>query len=234
MKFIDLTGQRFGRLTAVSRAANKGNATMWLCRCDCGNEKAISAHHLSSGVTQSCGCKRRGIDGYLREHSLPDTAKRLLLLWRGMKRRCYDSKTQYYAIYGGRGISVCDEWKDNFQAFYEWSMANGYKEEILPNGRNKWMIDRINNDGNYEPSNCRWVDIQIQANNKRSNHLLDFNGKIQTITKWSKETGLSTQVIKHRIEKLGWSIEKALTTPPDANRNRHRKTDRDKQCASSK
>lgn len=206
-KFIDLTGQRFGRFTVMERGNSKNNEVMWLCRCDCGNEKFVEGHHLKDGTSKSCGCinKER-----FETHGKSNT--RLFRIWTGMKQRCYNCKTQYYKIYGGHGIEVCEEWRNDFQTFYDWAMANGYSENL--------SIDRIDSDGNYEPLNCRWVTNVEQANNKRSNYLLELNGKIQTITKWSKEFGISTQTIKHRIKKLGWSVEKAITVSPNSNGNR--------------
>lgn len=129
---------------------------------------------------------------------------RLRPVWRGMKNRCYNSKAPKYKYYGGRGITVCAEWKDNFQAFYEWSLANGYEEGLT--------LDRENVDGNYEPSNCRWVTVNVQNGNKRNNRLLEYQGVTKSIPEWSAITGIPTTIIYGRIHYHGWTVERALTT----------------------
>jgi len=155
MRKIDRTGQRYGRLIVIGEAEKlPGNKnTRWLCRCDCGNTTKVFTSHLASGAIISCGCygaERRTKHG-LRRH-------RLYNIWDNMKRRCSNPQTTPYDWYGGRGIMVCQEWQENFQAFYDWAMANGYEEGL--------EIDRINNDGNYEPGNCRWVTHQTNCQNR--------------------------------------------------------------------
>ena len=124
-------------------------------------------------------------------------------VWCAAKARCNNPKNKNYKHYGGRGIKVCDEWENSFQAFYEWAMANGYKEGL--------SIDRIDNDGNYEPANCRWVTQEEQCNNRRTSHKLTYEGETHTITEWSKITGIKRKIISQRVNNLGWSIERALT-----------------------
>ena len=121
-----------------------------------------------------------------------------------MKARCYNPHNGFYHRYGGRGITVCDEWKNNFSAFRKWAMCNGYSDGLT--------LDRIDFDGNYEPSNCRWATSKEQANNKCTNHYVMFNGEKKTLKQWSESTGLSYPTLLGRI-KRGWSIEKMLTTP---------------------
>ena len=121
-----------------------------------------------------------------------------------MKRRCNCSSYDGYKHYGGRGIAVCEEWKNNFQAFYEWSMANGYTDELT--------IDRIDVNGNYEPSNCRWVTRKVQSNNTRVNHFVTLNGCTKTLAEWAEEYGIKQDTMYHRLNR-GWSIEQAITTP---------------------
>lgn len=158
-KAIDLTGQKFGRLTVLERTENKGIQVCWKCQCDCENITTTTSYHLRHGHTQSCGClqKERTVKAH-KTHGKLQT--RLHGIWTGMKARCFNPNRKMYQYYGGRGIKVCDEWKDSFQAFYDWAMSNGYEDHLT--------IDRIDNDGNYCPENCRWVSVQTQNCNKRS------------------------------------------------------------------
>ena len=160
--FNDLTGKRFGRLTVVRRISPVGSKVRWLCRCDCGTMKDVIAYELTSGKTRSCGCLQAE-SRHLRK--VPNgKGTRLYNVWKSMKGRCYTPSCSSYKYYGARGIKVCDEWKDDYQAFYEWAMTSGYDPDA-PQG--KCTIDRINVDGDYEPSNCRWVDATTQNANRR-------------------------------------------------------------------
>ena len=136
---------------------------------------------------------------------------RLFKIWSNMKDRCLREKNTAYKDYGGRGITVCQEWMDDFINFYIWAMKNGYKDDL--------SIDRINVNGNYEPQNCRWITRKEQCFNRRNNHFLTFNGKTQTMKEWSIETGLHYDCIRCRINRYGWSTEKALTTPAKGKQN---------------
>lgn len=163
-KALDLTGQRFGRLFVVKREGCLGKNAAWLCNCDCGNSVLVRGYHLRNRYTSSCGCLHdecldRGRVVHGKSHT------RLFYVWCTMKQRCYDPKHEHYGRYGGRGITVCDEWLHDFQAFYNWAMANGY-DENAPQGQ--CTIDRIDNDRGYSPDNCRWVDMKAQ-NKNRSN-----------------------------------------------------------------
>ena len=167
----DLTGQRYGRLVVVGYAGTKqsGNQqkTMWLCKCDCGNEKVVSAGELQSGHTTSCGCYHKEQVGRInRTHNMANK-QRLYRVWKAMRERCNNPHNKSFKNYGGRGIKVCDEWQKDYLAFHKWAMANGYKEETLPNGLNRLTIDRIDVNGNYEPNNCRFVTNAENARNKR-------------------------------------------------------------------
>lgn len=165
--FIDLTGQRFGRLVAIRRDEKKvGGKIMWVCKCDCGNTKSVASTHLRSGAVKSCGClhnellsKRSKTHGA----TIGRNEERLYGVWKCMKQRCENPNAGGYKNYGGRGIRVCEQWHD-YSNFREWAFDNGYDSEAP---RGKCTLDRIDNDGCYEPDNCRWVDMFVQANNKR-------------------------------------------------------------------
>ena len=136
------------------------------------------------------------------KHGLKNT--RLYRIWLQIKNRCFNSNTNRYRDYGARGITVCDEWRNDFKAFYDWAMNNGYSDELT--------IDRIDNDGNYEPSNCRWVSVKVQNRNTRSNRLITYKGETHCVADWADITGLSRACICDRI-KYGWSVERTLETP---------------------
>lgn len=159
----DMTGQRFGRLTVIDRAENdRKNQACWRCRCDCGNVTVVAGARLRRGTTKSCGCyfqERR------REKAKTHGGRheRLYGVWYNMRQRCENAKEKSYPYYGGRGIRVCDEWRD-YATFREWALANGYDPEAE---KGKCTIDRIDVNGNYEPTNCRWVSMAEQNSNKR-------------------------------------------------------------------
>lgn len=203
---IDLTGRRFGRLTVIEKSCldiGDNGQRYYICRCDCGNMTINYSSDLTCNKTLSCGCYSREI-AKQRQLKHGQKGTRLYTIWENMKKRCYNAKIANYKNYGGRGIKVCEEWHE-FGQFYEWAMANGYNDKLT--------LDRIDNNGNYEPSNCRWVDKKTQANNTRSNHYLTYNGRTMTMKQWAEELGISYNLIRDRINKLGWSVEKTFTTP---------------------
>ena len=199
MKTIDRTGQKFNMLTVIRRVPSKH--TRWECLCDCGNTTYVSDANLVRGAVKSCGClKKKGNGG---THHKCYT--RLYRIYSEILRRCYNPHTHEYPRYGGRGITMCDEWKQSFVAFYDWANNNGYSDELT--------IDRIDNDGIYSPENCRWATVTEQANNRRSCIMITRDGKTQSLKQWCDELNISYKTVHMRVRYLGWNIEKALTCP---------------------
>lgn len=202
----DLTGQRFGKLVVIERSGTKGHNTMWLCRCDCGNTSIVSRGNLLNGQTKSCGCNKHK-PAVNKTHGQSKT--RLYFVWRNMLNRCYNANVPDFPNYGGRGISVCTEWQKDFQAFQQWAMDNGYDGSAK---RGEFTIERIDPNGNYEPSNCKWANEIQQANNKRSNHYIEYLGNTITLKQASETSGIPYKTLFKRVNELGWDIEKAMTT----------------------
>ena len=187
---INLTGQRFGRLVVVEEVPNyKSGRVTWKCKCDCGNITYCNTSNLRSGTSTSCGCLRHEksisantTHGYSKEH--------LYYKWCDLKSRCYNHHVKSYKNYGGRGIKMCDEWKNDYLFFRDWAFNNGYKEGLT--------IDRIDVNGNYEPSNCRWITMEEQAKNKRNTVYVEWNGQKYRLKELAKELGETYGNIKTR------------------------------------
>lgn len=206
-KLIDLTGRKFGKLTIISRAENKHNNPAWLCKCECGTLRVVAGCSLKNGRTNSCGCyQKEQVKKLLKIHGQAKKGNhtRLYKIYHGIKARCFRTSNHGFENYGGKGITICDEWKNSFQNFYDWAMANGYTDNLT--------IDRIDSNGNYCPENCRWVTYKVQNNNTSRNHLITYNGKTQTLAQWAAETGIKYDTLRARLDRSHWDIEKALTT----------------------
>lgn len=187
----DISGQRFGRLVVERQAGqDKSGRIMWLCKCDCGNERIVHSRHLIHGATKSCGCI---VIENVKTHG--GSSERLYTVWVDMRSRCNSESEPSYNNYGARGIRVCSEW-DDYATFRKWALSNGYD----PNApKYKCTLDRVDNDGDYCPENCRWVDRNIQGNNRRNNHYLTALGETHTLAEWSKITGINPETLRGRI-----------------------------------
>lgn len=195
----DITGRKFHKLTAVKRAGFREGAkcrkSLWLCRCDCGRDAIVAYVELLAGATKSCGCI---IGQHKRTHGATDTPE--FKVWSSMHRRCTDPKVPGYPRYGGRGISVCERWND---------FAN-FLADVGVRPSPDHSIDRRDNDGNYEPANCRWATRIEQSNNRRSSLAVTLHGLTKTAAEWERERGLKPGIVSRRLAK-GWDIEKALS-----------------------
>jgi len=195
-------GQRFGMLTVIQETEPLKKCRRFLCKCDCGDVKPHKLIFLTSGQSKSCGCLRKKT--FVARNTFHGKSRtKLNAVYQAMKQRCENPNNVNYKHYGGRGIKVCDEWLNSLMAFYNWAIENGYKEGL--------SIDRINVDGNYEPSNCQWVSMKKQSRNKRDNVYVEFNGKNQCLQDWAFELNINISSLTKRIRK--WGIERALTTP---------------------
>lgn len=202
-KFIDLTGEKFGRLTVVQRSgSNKRGNALWLCLCKCGTEKLIPSNQLISKSTISCGCfnkEKSTTHGHYRNNIESITH----ISWHHMIDRCQNNKHPAYNRYGGRNIKVCNRWK-KFENF----LKDMGKRPTLD-----YSIDRINNDEGYCKSNCRWATIVEQARNRNNNHLVSYKNKTQCVSAWAEEFGIDYARLHQRLFRWHWSIHRALTTP---------------------
>ena len=194
--FIDYTGRRFGRLLVISEF-KEGKYRWCVCQCDCGKKPTVRKNSLPYGTTQSCGCL--SVDTS-RTHG--KSASLAYASWKAMKERCYRTYHPAYRHYGGRGITVCDKWKDSFEAFFA-DMGE------RPVGK---TLDRIDNNGIYEPGNCRWATGIQQHNNKSSNHNMSHSGIISSMSEWSRIIGMRAGTLSERLRR-GMSVKKALTKP---------------------
>ena len=193
-KLKDLTGQRFGRLTVIERAENKGRRVRWKCKCDCGNTKIVTADSLLQANTQSCGClHNEQIVERNFKHGKGHTT--IYENWKAMKSRCLNPNNSKFKDYGGRGITIYPEWIHDFQAFYD------YVSKLEHFGEKGYTLDRINNNGNYEPNNLRWADGKIQHRNKRTNVIVEYNGEKMILNDAAIKSGINRKTLSHRLKR---------------------------------
>lgn len=203
-KAKDLSGKKYGKLTPIKiayRCRDKFDdmRVYWECECECGNVCVVNSRALTSGKTKSCGCLRKGIN---KKHGYYGT--RLYRLHQGMKSRCKYPSCQDYKYYGGRGITYCEEW-ESFENFCEWSLSTGYNDNL--------SLERIDVNGNYEPSNCCWVEPQEQRYNMTTSRKFTINGETKCLAEWCQLYNINYQTVYGRITKYNFDILRALTEP---------------------
>lgn len=194
-------GGRYGRLTVLHEVERRNGRRLYRCQCDCGAETIVMGGNLKQGHVKSCGCLV-----YDNHHNKTHGQKgtRLYRIWSGMKNRCSNSNLREYPQYGGRGITICDEWMA-FEEFYSWAKQSGYRDDLT--------IERVDVNGNYEPANCKWIPLGKQALNRTNTLFVTFKGKKRALKGLCRELRLSYPMVFNRIKYLGWTTEKALSTP---------------------
>ena len=197
--YNDLIGSVFNNLTIVDHTNKIDSRESYLCKCVCGNYTRVILRDLKNNHTKSCGCYTK----YRNPSSVNGKRNRIYTIWIGIKTRCLNITSDSYNNYGGRGITICEEWLD-FDNFADWSKENGYRDDLT--------IDRINNDGNYEPINCRWINSKNQQNNKRNTIYLTINNETKPLSIWCEEYNIDRKRVSGRI-RLGWDPLIALTKP---------------------
>jgi len=218
-KIRDLTGLKFNRLLVIKKlGTNKNKQIEWLCKCDCGKTKIVTSYLLTSGERKSCGCLHKEnicrnipkLKELNKTHG--ETNTRLYHIWRGIKERCNVNTNKAYKWYGAKGIKIYAPWNNDYVKFRDWAKNNGYRDDL--------SIDRINNNGNYEPSNCRWVDKIAQGNNKSNNRWVTYKNQTKTISQWSRELNIPFHIIWNRLHR-GWSVENTFEKPIKKKRITH-------------
>lgn len=205
-KIDEEINKRYGYLIVLEYVATIKYFPIVLVKCDCGTIKQVRLYYLKSKSVISCGCyNKKRLGDQRRIHGCSGGKHPLYGLWQAIKERCLNKKFEQYRDYGGRGITVCDQWLNNFQAFYDWCIENGWKKGL--------DIDRRENEGHYEPGNCRFVTRSINCNNKRNNRRLYHIGETKTLTEWCQVYDINLKVVQRRLG-LGWTTERALTEKP--------------------
>lgn len=205
---MDLTGYKYGRLVVVGFShKNKHGQPCWSCVCQCGGTSTPAAQDLRRGSTKSCGCQIKlslVLANTTHGHTKDGKASPENTAWQSMRARCSNPNRKDYARYGGRGVAVCDRWRESFENFLV---------DMGPKPTPQHSLDRINVNGNYEPGNCRWATMEEQARNKRTNVIVEWNGKKKTVVEWAEQVGVNYITLWHRIVKRGWPINEAMTRP---------------------
>lgn len=206
-------GQKYGRLTIIGfeKVARMYGGTStytwnWICRCDCGKIISTIPRLVKSGSTQSCGCLRReNTVAYNKVAKVKHGGRhtKLYTAWRGMRSRCYNPTDKNYNNWGGRGIKMCEEWHNDFASFEKWAKENGWQEGLT--------LDRIDVNGDYEPSNCRWTDWKTQARNRTTSVYYTINGETKSLVEWAEQYEIPYGTVYQRLHNYGWDIERALT-----------------------
>ena len=207
-------GDRYGRLVVISDPEKPTVSSNVRCRCDCGRETSVRVRRLLAGETKSCGCLRRK-HGATYQNRTPGKATPEYTAWLSMRRRCGDPKVWNYSEYGGRGIRVCQQWQESFERFLS---------DMGPRPSSEHSLDRIDPNGNYEPGNCRWATPTEQQNNLRTNRLVEFRGRTQTLSMWARELAIPRSTLETRLCR-GSSVEDAFTLPRQPGRRPRRAAD---------
>lgn len=206
-------GDKFGKWTILEEVAPKIISNkprrVFKCKCECGNIGEVQLACLRNGHSTSCGCvQKRKVSETMFKHGLSDKHP-LYSIWKNMKKRCNNPKASEYENYGGRGISVCENWSNKFQDFYNWAITNGWSEDLT--------IDRIDNDGNYCPENCRWSTFKTQMNNMTKNHYVQYNDSLYTLSTLAEHLNIPYNVVRYRISNCKWNVEKLIKYYNDRN-----------------
>lgn len=194
--FKNLIGKKYGNLTVIGLSDKmSGRKSYWYCKCDCGNEIEVRSDNLTTGNTLSCGCLKKAQDriNLTKFHRHKESRTKLHDTWVRIKQRCLNPNNKSYINYGGRGITVCKEWSESYENFRDWSLNNGYADNL--------SIDRIDVNGNYEPSNCRWANAKQQANNRRSNLKITYNSETKTLMQWAEVFNLPYSAVTQRYKR---------------------------------
>lgn len=208
MAKLNLKDKKFGKLTVIEEyGKDKRNQILWKCLCECGNITYVTTYRLNKGKTLSCGCLMSAINSkqaYLlgknnKKHGMSNA--RIYKIYYGLRERCLNTNSSKYKDYGQRGIKISSEW-DSFDKFYEWAMKNGYNDKLT--------IDRIDVNGDYEPCNCRWADMNTQGNNRRNNRIFEINGSRKTLSELSRQSNLKAGTISARIDRYNIPLDKAI------------------------
>lgn len=201
--FIDISGKKFGKLQVICRSdgGKEQHRVYWECLCDCGKVTVAESYKIRRGITTSCGCV--GKTAHVRHRC---SGNRMYRIYQAMKQRCNNKTDKQYEDYGKRGIKVCEEWENDFINFKIWAEENGYSNNLT--------LDRIDVNGNYEPSNCRWVDMAVQENNRRNTRYLLYNGETHTLREWSEISGIKYTTLRSRYDRYGNNTNKIFKKEP--------------------